>query len=477
METIAEVLNINTKGKWFIENTIGDLVLIHYGSNATDPEELKHRGTVIDIKEKVVVAKSPGYTPVIVVENLARGINKYEDTEGREHEVDVSKLSFRIGREGVVIKVFKHEGKVYVSSHKKLDVSHSRLGQSDTFEEMYKRLGGPTTSLFDETKAYSPFCHTFIVSHRDLLIGSRINMIKEEGYLYYLGNEKLWDKEDVSWEQVELEPKLPEGILESDWIPIDTVNHHLRYGFHPDESTSEICDPKLYSGEFVVAYDQFTDKWFRFESPSYNFRSTIREKEVNLRYGFYKHLTLAMKAEKKGSGSDDWNAYVKIFPIIPYVEPRSIEVSVRSKGYIVSWPRSGNNGNRNEKQLIFNTWACYLLTCPLHLQMEVAGYYSDYYETRKMCSTTIYQIWKGNVKYNNDKTKAKSNIESIAISRIDDIIKQSQLRNGRNAVDPSVGILSETFRQNCDNLIKKERGGSLYAISEYLYKYDGAVRR
>ena len=460
MEAIAQVCGIDAQGKWSIENVVGDLNLIHYSPSATLCKELRHRGTIVDLKEKVIVARSPGFTPIIVADDLQSGLKTYKDTSGNEHSLNVDNLQFRLGREGVVIKVFKHNGKVYLSSHKKIDVSSSRLGQSSTFEQMYKALGGPTDDLFDKDKLYSPFCHTFIVSHRDLLIGSRVNMINVEGYLYYLGCEKLWEK--TSWVSVETEPKQPKDILESDWVPLGIVNHHLKYGFHPSESSYDVIDPRLLSGEFVVGYDATNDQWYRFESTSYNWRLTIREKDVNPRHGFYKHLTLAMKAKKGGAKSNELQQYNTLFPSIPFVDPSSIETSVRSKGYIVSWPRLKDAAN---KHFVFNTWACYLLACPLHIQCEAAKYYNDYYETCRLCSSKILSIWKGTTKY--DKSKAVTNLDNIAVSRIDDIIKQSQKR-----ADPLTSLVTpEIVKQNCENLIKKERGGSLYAINEFLCKY------
>jgi len=461
MEVISQVCGIESQGKWSIESVIGDLNLVHYNTNSVAINELRHRGTVVDVKEKVIVARSPGFTPIIVADELQSGTKTYKDTSGKSYEIDTDKLQFRIGREGVVIKVFKHNGKVYLSSHKKIDVSASRLGQSATFEQMYKSLNGPTDDLFDKEKLYSPFCHTFIVSHRDLLIGSKINMINVEGYLYYLGCEKLWTSWSTS-DSIETEPKQPKDIIESDWVPLGIVNHHLKYGFHSAESSQDVIDNKLLPGEFVVGYDKEQDQWFRFESTSYNWRLTIREKDINPRHAFYKHLTLAMKAKKGGAKSNEFALYNNTFPSVPFVDPSSIEVAVRSKGYIVSWPRIKDTNN---KHIVFNTWACYLLACPLHLQREAANYYNDYYETCRLCSTKIFSIWKGITNY--DKSKASNNLDNIAVSRIDDIIRQSQKR-----ADPiGSDVTSENVRQNCDNLIKKERGGSLYAINEFLCKY------
>jgi len=473
METITEVLALkHDTPRITIESTEGDLVLVHYSNNATHSDDLKHRGTVVDVREKVTVAKSFGYTPVIVADKLERGIHTFKDTAGQTHELNMSNLKFRMGREGLVIKVFKHNGKVYLSSHKKVDVSRSNLGDSITFDKMYEKLGGPTEELFDKDALYSPFCHTFIVSHKDLLIASRINMMHVEGYLFYLGATRMWDKETWGGEKVniEQEPKVPEGILESDYIPLDIANHHLKYGFHPDEPVSS--NPLLWSGEYVIGYDQANDQWYRFESPSYHFRLNIREKDVNLRHGFYKHLTLTLKAGKKDA-VQILDQYKQQFTAVAYVDPTSIYSSVRSKGYIVSWPRERQDA-LTTKNLVYNTWACYLLSCPLHLQVEAAGFYNDYYETCVQCYTRIFNIWDKTLKLS-EPSFLKSGLEQIARKRIDDIIRQSQIHDAKNVTDNLSA--SKIFHSNCKNLISKEHGGTLFAINEYLNKYTSSISK
>lgn len=460
MDIITTVVDVK---KCHIESVSGDLALIHYDHDATDANDLKHRGTVIDTKEKMVIATNPGFTPVIVTDVIDPSIKEWKDVNGNTLTLDLSKLKYRIGREGALIKVFKHNGTVYISSCKKLDVSNSRLGQSKTFEEMYIDLGGPVESLFGP-ELYSPYCHVFILSHQDLLIGSKINMINCEGFLYYLGYNTVWTKAPESWTSIEAEPKVPRDVLESDWIPLDVANKHLKFGFHPIEHNEFFNEPRLTSGEFVVAYDEQTQRWYRFESQAYHWRRTIHEGEVNLRYGFYKHLTAAKKAIKglkDKTKQQDYLNYLKQFPLVPNVDPKSIEMVIQAKGYIISWP-----GNRvSDKTLEYNTWACYLLACPIHLHKEIAGYYNDYFLTCNYCAQKIFSIWRGNVSY--DKTKANTNAELRAVRRIDDIIAKSQEPGKRE----KASITPEIVKRNCTNLVRKEHGETLYVISEFLHRH------
>lgn len=401
----------------------------------------------------------------IVTDKLLPGLSVYLDVGGECYSLDATKLVYRLGREGITIRVLLYAGKVYMASSHKVDSASMRLANGLTVEETFKALGGNVDELFDLTKQYSLYSHTFILSPRDMLIASKINMIDSDGHLYYLGHNQLWNLEQTKWDPQHVDTELRKpSILEMDWVPLDVANHHLKYGYHPDESSHISVDPRLRPGEFVIALDPETNKWYRIESFSYHWRLRIREKESHLRYGFYKHLTLALKAikaRKKSTTAEEYRAYVALFPSMPYVEPRSIETAVRCKGYIVTWPSARS---ASEKHLVYNTWACYLMACPLHLQMEASGFYNDYYETCRNCAQKIYAIWRGALEFN--ENRISNNMDAIAINRIKDIIRQSQLRGGNQSHNPN------EIKQNCINLINKERGGSLFAISEFFAKYS-----
>ena len=132
-----------------------------------------------------------------------------------EHVVNPKNTIFKLGFEATVMRVYKHDGKVYHSTHRRLDASRSRWGASITFGDMYVQLGGPSNDvLFDEKKAYSPFCHIFLMVHPDILIATKANV--GTGYLVYLGPKKMWniDSSPYPLEQVDTVVHLPVGTTE-----------------------------------------------------------------------------------------------------------------------------------------------------------------------------------------------------------------------------------------------------------------------
>src|SRR5207237_7753644 len=73
---------------------------------------------------------------------------------------------------------------------------------------MYKELNGPREELFDMTKKYSPYCHTFILSHPEMVFASKIPV--GVGMLIYVGSLKLWDPLTVGLPLDEIDSKLRE---------------------------------------------------------------------------------------------------------------------------------------------------------------------------------------------------------------------------------------------------------------------------
>ena len=60
------------------------------------------------------------------------------------------------------------------------------------FGKIYSSLNGPTEELFDMTKKYSPYRHSFLMVHPDTVICTRQRI--GCGFLVYLGCTKEWEE-------------------------------------------------------------------------------------------------------------------------------------------------------------------------------------------------------------------------------------------------------------------------------------------
>lgn len=380
------------------------------------------RGMLVDLcNSKIIV---PGFE-----ENITE-IEYDELPEGK----------YYLGREGIHIYIYKYQGKICICDRNTMN------NEDIILRTKIRNVGLDVGSLFSENVETSRFSYHYIISHRDDIIASKINMFYKEGFAYLVEQHVISSDTDETCPLI-LFPELS--------VPKATAIDFLTKGYHNDVVVHD--NPLLQLGEFINVYS--TDgNCTRVISKSYRWRKKIRDNELKVRYGFYKHLTLAMKAKKESNTKKlelrpDLEEYNRLFPFIPYVEPRSIETYIKSHGFILTWPKIGKLIANN---YIYNTWACYLQALPLHLHQEAYNLYNDYFKVCDNCYKFIVELRKAGL-----EPIIHPNMEdSIAIRRIDDIIKQSNKNIGDTG----------SFEKNCQNLIKKERGSSLFAINEYVIK-------
>jgi hypothetical protein len=292
---IAAILKIPVSDAWDIYSDQPDknLYLIHYNQEANMARFGELRGIVVDTRARTKVCQSFGYTPVVTdsqIKPSTDGNFHLIDTNQQEHVLVPTQVTIKLGFEGTVIRVFKHDGVVYHSTHRRLKPTNSRWGDSIPFLEMYTRLNGPADDvLFNSQSAYSPYCHIFLMVHPGVLVATKQDV--GSGYLVYLGARQMWstdyatcpykqtrDNGDlfVSPQEFELDPRPNAGYIDPElyepnfvqelpaqithpvtFSPFDfdlaAANKHLHYGFYDpfDDST---LDPRLGTGEFIMLY-------------------------------------------------------------------------------------------------------------------------------------------------------------------------------------------------------------------------------
>ena len=314
-KAIGEILNIPVTSDWNIVSSIPSqsLYMVHYSENA-DMTKFGHlRGVVLDVHAKCVVCASYGYAPTITTDHLQitkDGCFEWKDDEsGQMYKIEPSQVSFKMGFEGAIVRVFKHNGIVYYATHRRLDITNSHWGQSMNFRDMFKQLGGPIeNALFSNEAQCSPICHTFLMVHPDLLVASKqdFSSIRNfpsgekmvSGYLVYLGYNEMYstDPTECPYRQTNLEgkemvvepcarlvemsggkvygwhgrpmagyfpneicvpktcstfPLLPDAIYGPDFLNLDLAQRHLQFGFATD---TEVL--MQYAPDFLKAIHQ-----------------------------------------------------------------------------------------------------------------------------------------------------------------------------------------------------------------------------
>lgn len=266
-QTTKQLLSVHfglNPQEYDIVDTDGDLAMMHYRVNRSfDPrlDRPSHpdvRGWVVDTKTMQLVAKSFPYTPGVTLDELEeREELTIIDDAGTRHLF--RKPLIKEGFEGTTIRVFRHGGKTYYASHRRLDTSKSRWGSSIPFRQMYDDLGG-RHDLFDETKLYSPYCYVFLVVHPDVAHVSQQDIGK--GHIQFLHCVSCYDKDTCKY-------------------PTEQVDWQKRSLDSPPALSLEQANDVLSKGGFLIVSKEDGDA-IKVLSNDYLFRSTIRNNDPNL---------------------------------------------------------------------------------------------------------------------------------------------------------------------------------------------------
>ena len=134
-EEISKILNIQNTNSWNIIDSIPseDLYLVHYNDRANMEIYGGLRGVIVDIKEKKIVCRSNGNTISITCDNIVedKDVIKIDN-----YILNKNNIKIMIGFEGTMLRIFKHRGTVYFSTHRKINCVNSKWGNSISFSNL-----------------------------------------------------------------------------------------------------------------------------------------------------------------------------------------------------------------------------------------------------------------------------------------------------------------------------------------------------
>lgn len=486
---IAEILGIELSNQWEITDGHPDegLYLVHYTSES-DLNQYGHiRGLVVDVEAKTVVCRSYGFTPTAIQDELKVEVDgKYHipDIYGNEHVVDPSRVQIKMGFEGTIMRVFKHNGNVYHSTHRRLTTTRSRWGNSIPFEEMYHQLNGPKDEeLFNPASDYSPYCHLFLMVHPDVL-----NVTKDQigsGYLVYLGPKQMWSVDldtcpykqltetgepmGLNWgedrrpnggwidDTLYLPQTLPEdnrgspGTISPLNLNLEEANYHLRYGFY-EKPEIEPIDQRIGTGEFVMLYKMNEagqiEGLLKVESPAYQWRLEMRDNDPNLKHRFYQ---LVNGSYINTDTAEGMAFYRSRYPILHRHDYVDILSHLEREGPFISWPGQDVTEIKNRDDRMYNIWMCYIISVPIHRQMEVALMYQELQRDRMDVIKWLQSL------------DVIENLDSIDSLRAQNIIKAAR-QLAHQKMSDSKSSMANLVKDIIRNFIFKEEGTSLYRL-------------
>jgi hypothetical protein len=356
-DDIAAVLGIEAEdGKYpfTVKDSIleKNLYLIHYDnddSRLSSKESMVRelRGIIVDMSSKKVVCSSFGYVPTVVEdseENITKIFNKevsMEDKDGAEYSFDEFEEGYDAisgeGKmydvfplyEGTMLRVWKHNGEMMVSSHKKIDCSNSHWGSSEKFRKLFMEY----TEGYDlDSNTEEGNVHYFIMIDQDLLVSSKFPLGGRNGVVVYAGTRTKVNTNcsSGSWT---LHTKLslpsmkdyfsPDNATKTFFGPhfltsTSDILNVLTRGFHSDsfDQTNPCC-----MGEGVVLGFNKNGKrsHIRIISSSFKRRSDIVSNDPNILHRAYTILTRTLFPK---SGED---TYLRDFPPIPVLSDETIK--------------------------------------------------------------------------------------------------------------------------------------------------------
>ncbi len=467
-QKIAPILSLEVDGPWEIVSQLDDLVMVHYTSNHKTldlSEDMKKyaalRGVVIDIKTNTIVCASYPHAQRVMSSSL---IVTENELVLNNDKLNLEDVIIKTGFEGTLMHVFKFNGKVYRVTRKRLDPSKSRWGNSKKFGEIYVELNGPKDEeLFDPTKNYSPYVHTFILVHPDLLISSRDYV--QKGFLVYLGAKKMYEENSYPVDEVDTELHIPLMINymnDSDGkhaldgtgkiyyphpLNLAQANKHLMFGFYDSFPGYENLDSRMLPGEFIIVEDKNTHKMYKVESPAYVWRTSLRNNNPNLKHQFFELLDYV--SSKVG---DEKYKYT-FLPLMLY-DYNSLVENINKEPIIV-WS-NGNNSTSNDilnrDGKIYQIWENFLLAVPLCKQAEVVTYLPFLIQKREEVITWLKKLSDIN---NLDATKFSKRVQDILL-KTKMFAQKNQNRNKKD--------IRTLTHDNIQNFIYKELGSSLYRL-------------
>lgn len=463
---IAEIIGMEVSDGWDIydKDLINGLYLIHYNRNANMEKYGHIRGIVVDVFNKCIVCASYSHTPGVVADALDDVEHQtLKDTNGNDFLFNMKDYIFKKSIEGFILRVFMYNGKLYYSTNRKLNImnTRSRWGPTTQFRDMLKKLGTPTREIFypETDKLYSPWVVILMVTHRDVLHGTR--ELVGNGYISYLDTIKMWDDESlypdgsVSMLKPQMnnlttdvnEAKNNDKYYSSKELSLDEINNHLKYG----NSTRKLpSDLRMGNGEFVVAIKKDNNQWpincIRIQSTAYTWRLSIRGDGLNL----YRQYLLLLNSTKIDTTIDDeMVVYKQKFPLLNIYNVKSIISHLNNGNIITEWKQDNisNSSVLTPEGRIYNIWACYIMASPYHLQKKIAYMYDKFFNDKKQLVNYIFKQYKNhNYSFEKDeyinnliikvltyiKNKAPNNNYDHDTMIKNTIDKEIQMRNGAN---------------------------------------------
>jgi hypothetical protein len=367
---------------------------------------------------------------------------------------DIGRYTFARGYEATAIRVWKNNGRVFTSTHKRIHPDNSKWGKSPSFTDMYRGMNGPTDSLFDPAEPNSKFCHLFLMVHHQIMICS---FDPEHGYLVYVGSVDVTNPSRlIPPENAQFPP--PAHVRPVQNLTITEANNYLQHGWGKQAGILGVDgvvrhvpenEPLLRSGEFIIATEWEGVPWqsdvvaiHQVLSESYNFRCSLRKNIPNV---WNRIFTLSNDAQS------DINEYGHLYPWYSSVMPADATGCYRSNH--TNGPVDIPLVESTVTQRLHNLWNLFVFSVPLTMKAQVTMLVHAFHIERHLIGRWIHDIYMAG-KY----AEADTRIQQIIVFAS----KNSRLQR------------CKTLQAAIHLVLRNEYGESLYRL--WSTKESGYIR-
>jgi len=397
-------------------------------------------------------------------------------------DFDKASATLFLGYEGAMVRLFKWNGQVFFSTHRRIDASRSNWGGRTSFFELYKKLGGPEIDTFFGAEPYSPFCYMLLVAHNEI----RLATSTRDNRIIFIGVKKVWDEEKYasegkpySWSG-ELKPKIPSipvvnqntfstnldhSMIVQPSVDVATANKFLfpnqfakdipttneaaQYNAKDHEILVDyndagnavnevffkrlpqrIADEKLAGGDFIILYTKSADGntiVYRLESPAFQYRVEITGNDPNLYHRFAVEMVNFYKAEPK--------TLKDTYP--QYISDQGLSLSLDQP---------------NDRQIYW--WSLFYDAVPPSYKDEVDTYFKRYDNDINKVATFIMSEYPRIIRMDSLSEELKRMNENTK-RRFEDLRTKALASAHANGQSPHTAIR---------NMLFKETGPSLYKM-------------
>lgn len=494
---ICKILDVPDARLFEIKDVKGDLLLINISESATSAELKKYgyiHGLVLDMRSRQSVLGSFGHTPVAVADEILVGednmLHLTDVTKFKHDLVNDENLSITPVYEGVVVRIIWYGGRAYYMTHKKIDCSKSKWGDSATFLELYEKSGGPAPELlFDTSKQYSRRAYSFMIVDPTLRVGSMLK--NTQPCCVFLGMTMLHVDFPVGVDVDELQEKNFESfsvpiqeltepkVINAQSMTIEEANRFLKYGFYNMNDVQ--IDKRLMPGEAVLIRYSYPDPstpdfCMRVQSTGFQHRVDMRGDDVNIVHRFYELVELVRPAI---TSQDRWDTICnRLVPLnlFDYVSTRALIEASPNLPVILSnvkEPTPADYPNVDDR--IYLLYLNMLVATPITSRHLILPLIDNYHINRQRVIQWIQHLSKNPNAIAQDKT-----IPVRCLQLINEAYKQAdrKIKDGKN-FDSNNSKLSKIDLVNLTliSLINVERGPSLYSLIAAHRKHEKAAAR